>query len=146
MVLVRSRCGLSSTFDQCAASEHAVDDRDPVHHRSRGTIPFGHHEDVASAQRIDSSLEPWPALEGFGRHLLREDLVASLGAQRTELAVQVPGRGADPGVADLAHLPLAIRAGIVGQRKHRNHADSQQWLTSRNFDPPWPFTVRQLSG
>src|SRR5262249_10046119 len=40
MVLVRSRCGLANTFTNAAAGEHAVDDRDPVHHRPGRAVPL----------------------------------------------------------------------------------------------------------
>jgi hypothetical protein len=76
-------------FHLRAAGEHAVDDGDAVHHRPGRPVPLGHHEHVAGAQRVDGFLELWPALERLAGHLLREDLVASLCAQRAELALQV---------------------------------------------------------
>src|SRR5262245_30465546 len=40
-----------------------LDDVHAVHHRAGGAVPFGDHEHVTPAERIDSLLQLWPALD-----------------------------------------------------------------------------------
>jgi hypothetical protein len=79
---------LVEDLDQRAAGEHAVADCDTVHHRPGRPIPLRHHEHIARTQRVDGLLESRTALEGLAGHLLGEDLVASLGAECAQLAIQ----------------------------------------------------------
>src|SRR5215831_21063820 len=42
---------------------NAFDDVHAIHHRPGGAVPFGDHEHVARAERVDSLLQLRPALE-----------------------------------------------------------------------------------
>jgi hypothetical protein len=64
---------------------HALHDPDAVHHGPSCPIPLGDHEHVARAELINGLLQFCPALEAFAGGLLRENAVAPLGAQCTEL-------------------------------------------------------------
>jgi hypothetical protein len=49
-------------LDHGASCVDALDDVHTIHHRPGGAVPFGDHEHVTCAERIDSLLQLRPAL------------------------------------------------------------------------------------
>src|SRR5215510_8821178 len=55
--------GLVEDLDHGTPCMDPLDDVHAIHHRPGGTVPFGDHEHVTPAERIDSLLQLWSALD-----------------------------------------------------------------------------------
>ena len=67
---------LVERLEKAAAIVDALDDINAVDHGACGTVPFCHHQCVASAQLVNGLLELRTVPDGLAVHLLREDLIS----------------------------------------------------------------------
>ena len=84
----------------------ALHDRDTVHHRPRCPVPFGQYQHVAGAKRIDSLFQFRAVPHLLSRRLLSIDIIASDGAQGSDLTIKVLMGGRYAGIADVGHWDL----------------------------------------
>ena len=81
--------GFVEHLDQGAARMDALDDMDTIEHRPGCPVPFGEHEYVTLAEGVDCFLQLGPVLGGLAAGFRAVDRVAALGAENTELSIQV---------------------------------------------------------
>jgi hypothetical protein len=77
-------------------------DLQAVPHRPGGPVPFGDHKLVAGSEAVEGLPELRSAGQTLARRGVLENVVAALGLERPDLALELLGLGADAGIADLA--------------------------------------------
>ena len=85
-----------------SAVDDLLQDLQAVPHRPGGPVPFGDHELVTGRETVEGLPELRSAGQALARRGVLENVVAALGLERPDLALELLGLGADARIADPA--------------------------------------------